>query len=99
MHPCRRPRRDGRRRWARDGWTGPRTVAPIEDRTLLAIGLMLGAFLAFTGIDTCAKWLVLHGVAATEVAFVRYAVHLGIVVAIGVAAVERLVGDDEPRGG
>ena len=44
------------------------------------------AFLAFTGIDSCAKWLVLHGVPAVEVAFVRYAVHLGIVLSIGVAA-------------
>ena len=43
-------------------------------------------FLAFTGIDSCAKWLVLRGLPATEVAFVRYAVHLGIVLAIGAAA-------------
>jgi drug/metabolite transporter (DMT)-like permease len=68
----------------------PVRVAPVEDRTLVAIGLVLGAFLAFTGIDTCAKWLVLHGLPATEVAFVRYAVHLAIVVAIGAAASERL---------
>jgi len=69
---------------------GPARVAPVEDRTLAAIGLVLGAFLGFTGIDTCAKWLVLHGLPATEVAFVRYAVHVAIVVAIGAAASERL---------
>jgi len=65
-------------------------LRPLEDRTLLAIGLVLGALLAFTGLDTCAKWLVLHGLPAAQVAFVRYAVHLAIVVAIGVATAERL---------
>jgi drug/metabolite transporter (DMT)-like permease len=69
---------------------GPPAVASVEDRTLQAIGLVLAAFLAFTGIDSCAKWLVLHGVPAVEAAFARYAVHLAIVVAIGVAAGERL---------
>ena len=75
---------------AKGGEVEVRTVAPLEDRSLLAIGLVLAAFLAFTGIDSCAKWLVLHGVPAVEVAFVRYAVHLGIVLSIGVAAAERL---------
>jgi drug/metabolite transporter (DMT)-like permease len=72
-----------------EGTAAP-AVAPVEDRALVAIGLVLGAFLAFTGIDSCAKWLVLRGVPATEVAFVRYAVHLAIVLAIGAAAGERL---------
>lgn len=65
-------------------------VAPVEDRTLRAIGLMLAALFAFTGIDTCAKWLVQHGLPPTEVAFVRYAAHLGIVAAIGAATMQRL---------
>ncbi|HVL20068.1 MAG TPA: DMT family transporter [Amaricoccus sp.] len=68
----------------------PAAAGPSEDRTLRAIGLVLLALLAFTGIDSCAKWLVLHGLPATEVAYVRYAVHLGIVAAIGAAAGERL---------
>lgn len=63
---------------------------PIEDRVLPAIGLLLLALLCFTGIDTCAKWLVLHGVPATEAAFVRYAVHLAIVCGVGIAGAERL---------
>jgi drug/metabolite transporter (DMT)-like permease len=73
-----------------DGDAGPPAAAAPEDRTLRAIGLVLLAFLAFTGIDSCAKWLVQRGLPATEVAFVRYAVHLVIVVLIGAAARERL---------
>ncbi|MFO1143328.1 MAG: DMT family transporter [Amaricoccus sp.] len=57
-------------------------VAPIEDRRLHGIALVVLALLAFTGIDTCAKWLVLHGMATAEVVFVRYAVHLMLVVAL-----------------
>ena len=72
------------------GDAGPAPVAPVEDRALAGIGLVLGAYLAFTGIDSCAKWLVLHGLPTSEVAFVRYAVHLAIVLAIGFATAERL---------
>jgi len=68
----------------------PEAAAPVEDRTLRAILLMLGALLAFTGIDTCAKWLVQHGVPATQVAFVRYAVHFLIVLGIGFATGARV---------
>ena len=53
-------------------------VLPIQERRSLAIFLMLGAFLCFTLIDTCAKWLVLSGMPPLEVAFVRYAGHLAI---------------------
>ena len=43
-------------------------LAPIEDRKLAAIGLVVAALLGFNGIDTCAKWLVLHGMATPEAA-------------------------------
>lgn len=69
---------------------GKAPLPPIEDRVLPAIGLLLLALLCFTGIDTCAKWLIAHGLPATEVAFVRYAVHLAIVCAVGFAGTERL---------
>ena len=69
---------------------GRAPLPPLEDRILPAIGLLLLALLAFTGIDTCAKWLVLHGLPATEAAFVRYAVHLAVVCAVGLAGAERL---------
>jgi drug/metabolite transporter (DMT)-like permease len=66
------------------------SLPPLEDRIVPAIGLLLLALLCFTGIDSCAKWLVLHGLPATEAAFVRYAVHLAIVCMVGLAGAERL---------
>jgi drug/metabolite transporter (DMT)-like permease len=73
-------RREGRVT-ARDARPGRGAVAAIQDRHLLAIALALGAFLGFTGIDTCAKWLVLADIPTTEVVFIRYAGHLGLVLA------------------
>lgn len=58
------------------------TVAAIEDRRLAGIGLMVMALLMFTGIDTCAKWLVLAGLPTMTVVFVRYFVHLLIVTSL-----------------
>lgn len=57
-------------------------VAPIEDRRSAAIGLMLVAFVFFTGIDTSAKWLTTHGMPPLQAVFVRYAGHLALVAAI-----------------
>jgi drug/metabolite transporter (DMT)-like permease len=72
-------------------------VAPVEDRRLLAIGLALGAFLGFTGIDTCAKWLVEAGLPTTEVVFVRYLGHLVLVVVFAFpAGGRRLVSSASP---
>lgn len=51
------------------------SVEPVEDRVLKGIALMLLAFLAFTGIDTSAKWMILAGLAPLQVVFVRYAGH------------------------
>jgi drug/metabolite transporter (DMT)-like permease len=58
-----------------------RPLAPIEDRSLHGIVLMLLALLGFTCIDTCAKWLVESGLPTAEVVFVRYLGHLLLVVA------------------
>ena len=59
-------------------------IAPREDRRLMGIGLIGMALLGFTGIDTCAKWLVLHGVPTVEVVFMRYAMALTLVVVVAV---------------
>jgi drug/metabolite transporter (DMT)-like permease len=48
-------------------------VSPLEDRRLLGIGLVLVAYLLFTVVDTCAKWLINAGLPANQVVFVRYA--------------------------
>ena len=58
------------------------TVLPIEDRRLFGIGLMLGGYLMFTVIDSCAKWLSLAGLPTNEVVFVRYAGQLLLVSAL-----------------
>ncbi len=60
----------------------PYRVAPVEDRRLFGIGLVLLAFLCFTGIDTCAKWLISHGFPTPEVVFVRYAVHFAVIAGV-----------------
>jgi len=58
------------------------TIAPSEDRRLAGIGLMMLAFLTFTGIDTSAKWLVQAGLPPREVVFLRFAIHLAIAVSL-----------------
>lgn len=50
-------------------------VAPREERILYALGLMALAVMLFTMIDSSAKWLVLAGLPALQVVFIRYAVH------------------------
>lgn len=56
-----------------------RLVKPIEDRRLLGISLVVGAYLMFTVIDSCAKWLSQAGLPTNEVVFVRYAGQLILV--------------------
>jgi drug/metabolite transporter (DMT)-like permease len=58
------------------------SVAAIEDRRLAGIGLMLVATLMFTGIDTCAKWLVEAGMPPMAVVFIRYFVHMLLAAAL-----------------
>src|SRR5690606_24987029 len=60
------------------------TIAPIEERRLLGIGLTLAAYFMFTCIDSSAKWLSLAGIAAVQVVFLRYAIHLVLVLGIHV---------------
>lgn len=62
--------------------SAPGTVRPVEDRRLLAIAMMLGAFACFTLVDTSAKWLILSGMDNMQVVFVRYAVHALLALAI-----------------
>ncbi|MGB3243195.1 MAG: DMT family transporter [Sulfitobacter sp.] len=50
-------------------------VAPREERIMLALGSMALAVVLFTMIDTSAKWLVLAGLPALQVVFMRYTVH------------------------
>ena len=49
-----------------------------QDRALLGIGLMLGAYFLFSFIDASAKWLGLMGLPALQLAFMRYLGHFVI---------------------
>ena len=50
-------------------------VAPREDRTAHGVLMMALAVFLFTLIDTSAKWMILGGIGALQVVFVRYAAH------------------------
>jgi drug/metabolite transporter (DMT)-like permease len=58
------------------------TIAPLEERRLFGIGLVLCANLLFTCLDGSAKWLGLVGLPAMQIIFARYFVHLVIVSAV-----------------
>ena len=47
----------------------------LEDRPQFGILMMLAAWLLFAAVDTSAKWLVLAGLPAVQLAFMRYAGH------------------------
>ncbi len=54
-------------------------IRPMEDRRLLGISMFLGALVAFTGIDSSAKWLLNDGVGVGQAVFMRYGVHLALI--------------------
>lgn len=58
----------------------PNPQAP--NRALAGITLFIIAFILFSIVDACAKWLVLKGIPSNEVVFARYAVHLTAAVII-----------------
>lgn len=60
----------------------PHIVLPREDRTAMGLAAMACGVVFFTLIDTSAKWLVLAGLPAIQVVFVRYAVHFLLSLAI-----------------
>jgi drug/metabolite transporter (DMT)-like permease len=49
-----------------------------QDRAQLGIAMMLGAWLLFSFVDTSVKWLVLAGLPAIQLAFMRYVGHFVI---------------------
>src|SRR5688572_21487539 len=57
-------------------------IKPIEERRLLGIGLVLFGYFCFCVIDSCAKWLMLHGLPPMEVVFVRYSGQFVLVLAL-----------------
>jgi len=55
---------------------------PNADLPRLGIMLMLGAWLFFSVVDTGAKWLAVAGIPAFQLAFMRYASHFAISIAV-----------------
>jgi drug/metabolite transporter (DMT)-like permease len=71
-------------------------IPALEDRASLGIAMMLMAWLLFSMIDTSVKWLVLAGLPAMQLAFMRYVGHFFIstwLVARGGMDVERFKTD------
>ncbi len=58
------------------------TIAPVEERRNLGIGILLVAQLFFATLDTSAKYLSSVGVPLGEIVFVRYAVHVALALAL-----------------
>lgn len=59
-----------------------RRVSPIEDRASLGIGILIVAQVFFTFLDSSGKWLAVAGIPVTEVVFMRYAVHVALLLAL-----------------
>ena len=57
-------------------------VKPIEERRLMGIGLVLFGYFSFAVIDSCAKWMMLHGIPPMEVVFIRYLGQFVLVLAL-----------------
>lgn len=58
------------------------TAGLVEDRPHFGIVMMLGAWFLFSLVDTSAKWLVIAGFPAFQLAFMRYAGHFVISLAV-----------------
>lgn len=58
------------------------TIAPVEERRNFGIGIVLFAQIFFATLDTSAKYLAVAGLPLTEIVFVRYFVHVVLIIAL-----------------
>ncbi|WP_417310969.1 DMT family transporter [Devosia sp.] len=58
------------------------TIAPVEERRNLGIGILLFAQLFFATLDSSAKYMAVAGLPTTEIVFVRYGVHVALTIAL-----------------
>lgn len=61
--------------------TSVREIKPKEDRRLLGILMVIISLICFTGIDSAAKWLMIEGMDVSQAVFLRYGVHLVLLLA------------------
>lgn len=57
-------------------------VAPVENRTNYAIALVLMSQVVLLFLDVSAKWLSVEGLPTTEIVFMRYGMHLALVLVL-----------------
>jgi drug/metabolite transporter (DMT)-like permease len=57
-------------------------IAPIEERHNTGIGVLLLSQLVLLFLDTSAKWMATQGIPAGEVVFIRYAVHVALILVL-----------------
>lgn len=57
-------------------------IAPVEERRNFGIGILLVAQIFFATLDTSAKYLSFVGLPLTEIVFVRYFVHVALIIAL-----------------
>ena len=55
------------------------TIAPIEERHNSGIGILLLSQLILIFLDTSAKWMSTQGIPTGEIVFIRYAVHVALI--------------------
>ncbi|UXN73424.1 hypothetical protein N8D56_21505 [Devosia sp. A8/3-2] len=54
-------------------------IAPIEERHSTGIGILMLSQLILIFLDTSAKWMATQGIPAGEIVFIRYAVHVALI--------------------
>ena len=54
-------------------------IAPIEERHNTGIGILLLSQLILLFLDTSAKWMSTQGIPTGEVVFMRYGVHVALI--------------------
>jgi drug/metabolite transporter (DMT)-like permease len=57
-------------------------VAPVEQRANTGIGILLASQLILIFLDTSAKWMSTQGIPTGEIVFIRYAVHVALILAL-----------------
>ena len=56
-------------------------IAPVEERHSAGIGILLASQLVLVFLDTSAKWMSNQGIPTGEIVFIRYAVHVALILA------------------
>ena len=54
-------------------------IAPVEERHNTGIGILLLSQLILIFLDTSAKWMSTQGIPTGEIVFIRYAVHVVLI--------------------